>query len=75
MYLHEAATTGLGGAAMMLVALALCLRRLWTTPAGHPYADGTLLVLGGWLIGALFDCYQLSGTMFGLFGFVAGFCL
>jgi O-antigen ligase len=84
MYLHEAATTGLIGTAIMLGTMVLCLRRLprGTTGASgppgmsaHPYADGTLFVLAGWLIGALFDCYQLSGTMFGLFAFIAALCL
>jgi O-antigen ligase len=73
MYLHEAATTGLVGTALMLAALGLCLGRLRLRPGApaHPYADGTLFVLAGWLVGALFDCYQLNGTMFGLFGFIA----
>ncbi len=81
MYLHEAATTGLIGTALMLGAMLLCLRRL--PPGGrgtpwapaNPYADGTVFVLAGWLVGALFDCYQLNGTMFGLFAFIAALCL
>ncbi len=44
-----------------------CLRRAWSDPPRDRYGDGSFFVLAGWLIGALFDCYQFSGTMFGLF--------
>jgi O-antigen ligase len=70
-YLHEAATTGVVGLGLMLASFGLCLRRLPAGEAAAPYAGGTLFVLFGWLVGGLFDCYQLNGTMFGLFAFIA----
>ncbi len=71
LYLHEAATLGLPGLALALVVLGLTAWRAWRTPPVQPYADGTFFVLVGWLIGAVFDCYQLNGTMSGLFGMIA----
>lgn len=67
LYLHEAATTGGLGLLLGLVVLAGCARRAFRGPPGDLYACGTRFVLISWLIGAMFDCHQLSGTMFGLF--------
>ena len=70
LYLHDAATLGFTGLAFTLVVLFACLRRAWSDPPRDRYGDGSFFVLVGWLIGALFDCYQFSGTMFGLFSVV-----
>ena len=67
LYLHDAATLGFAGLGVAIVALFACLRRAWSDPPRDRYGDGSFFVLAGWLIGALFDCYQFSGTMFGLF--------
>ena len=65
-YMHELATRGAIGAAIVVALLAVVLRRALARGPAHPYADGTPFVLVGWLIGAAFDCYQLSGNTFGL---------
>ena len=70
LYLHDAATLGFPGLGFTLVVLFACLRRAWSDPPRDRYGDGSVFVLVGWLIGALFDCYQFSGTMFGLFSVV-----
>jgi len=70
LYLHDAATLGFTGLVFTLVALLACLRRAWSDPPRDRYGDGSFFVLAGWLIGAFFDCYQFSGTMFGLFSVV-----
>lgn len=67
LYLHDAATLGLPGLCLGLMVLGVSLKRAWSYPPRDRYADGALVVLVGWTIGALFDCYHLSGTMFGLF--------
>ena len=70
LYLHDAATLGFTGLGFTLVVLLGCLRRAWLDAPRDRYGDGSFFVLAGWMIGALFDCYQFSGTMFGLFGMV-----
>ena len=70
LYLHDAATLGFTGVGFTLVVLFGCLRRAWSDPPRDRYGDGSFFVLAGWLIGAVFDCYHFSGTMFGLFGVV-----
>ncbi len=70
LFLHDAATLGFTGLFFTLVVLFECLRRAWSDPPRDRYGDGSFFVLVGWLIGALFDCYQFSGTMFGLFSMV-----
>ncbi len=70
LYLHDAATLGLTGLGLTLVVLFACLRRAWSDRPRNRYGDGSFFVLAGWMIGALFDCYQFSGTMFGLFSVV-----
>ena len=70
LYLHDAATLGFTGLGLTLVVLFACLRRAWSDPPRDRYGDGSFFVLAGWLIGAGFDCYQFSGTMFGLFSLV-----
>jgi len=70
LYLHDAATLGFAGLGLTLVVLFACLSRAWSDPPRDRYGDGSFFVLAGWLIGAGFDCYQFSGTMFGLFSMV-----
>lgn len=67
LYMHDAATLGLPGLLLGMMVLGVSLKRAWSYPPRDRYADGALVVLVGWTIGALFDCYHLSGTMFGLF--------
>lgn len=71
-WLQELATAGLIGTAIVMAALGLGLVRAARTREDFAFADGTLAVLAGWLVGGLFDCYQLNGTMFGLLTFCLG---
>jgi O-antigen ligase len=75
LYLHELATTGAPGALLLLAVIVGTLRRAIGLRPDHPYADGTLFALIGWLVGAQFDCYQLAGNMFGLFAFMVALTL
>jgi O-antigen ligase len=75
LYLHELATAGAPGGLLLLAIVVLTLRRAIRDRPDHPYADGTLYALIGWLIGAQFDCYQLAGNMFGLFTFIVALTL
>ncbi len=68
-WLQELATVGLTGTAVVVAAMVLGLVRAARTRDDFAYALGTLAVLAGWLVGSLFDCYQLNGTMFGLLTF------
>ena len=69
-YLHEAATTGALGLLLTLSVLGGCALRAFRSAPGTLYAHATGFVLITWLVGGLFDCYQLNGTMFGLFSVV-----
>lgn len=70
-YLYLLACTGLVGGAITLVVLVLMLRQAWRDRPDHVYADGSLCALLVWVIGAQFDCYNLSGHYFGLFALIA----
>lgn len=71
-YLHTLATTGSVGGILLLLVVALAVHRAARDRPDHPWVDGTLFALVGWLIGAQFDCYHLNGHLFGLFAvFVA----
>jgi O-antigen ligase len=74
-YMHELATAGSPGALLLLAIIVLTLRRAIRDLPNHLYTDGTLFALISWLIGAQFDCYQLAGTMFGLFTFIVALTL
>jgi len=71
MYLYTLACTGLIGTIIMLTAMVLLIRQVWRDPANHPWALGTIFVLIGWLIGAMFDSHNLNGHVFGLMGYIA----
>jgi O-antigen ligase len=71
MYLHALACTGLIGTIIMLTAIVLLIRQVWGDPPDHPWALGTMFVLIGWLIGAMFDSHNLNGHAFGLLGYLA----
>jgi O-antigen ligase len=68
-YLHSLACTGLTGCAILTALLLLLVTRGWRNPGDNLYADGTLLVLLTWIVGAQFDCYQLNSHLFGLLAF------
>jgi O-antigen ligase len=74
-YMHELATAGAAGALLLLAVIVLTVRGVIRIRPDHPYALGTLFALIGWLVGAQFDCYQLTGTMFGLFTFITALAL
>jgi O-antigen ligase len=67
-YLYALACTGVVGAALLAVVLLILLRQCWRDRPDHWYADGNFFVLVSWLLGAIFECYNLEGTMMGLFG-------
>jgi O-antigen ligase len=73
--MHELATAGAPGALLLAAIVAVTLYRANRDRRDHPYVDGTLYALIGWLIGAQFDCYQLAGNMFGLFTFLVALTL
>lgn len=69
-YLYALACTGLVGALILLILLALALRQCIVDRPDHLYADGTLFVLVSWIIGAAFECYNLNGHHLGMLAFV-----
>lgn len=71
MYLHSLACTGLIGTLLMVMVMVLLIIQVTRDRLDHPWAMGTIFVLIGWLIGALFDCHELNGHTFGLMGYVA----
>ncbi len=75
LYLHELATTGLVGLALAGSALGLIALRTWRGSPTDAYAAGTFWAFVTWLVGAAFDCYELNGTMFGLFAVIASLAL
>jgi O-antigen ligase len=74
-YMHEMATEGAVGGVLLLIIIALTVVGAARDGPRDPYADGTLFALVSWLVGAQFDCYQLTGTMFGLFAFMMALML
>ncbi|UCD73880.1 MAG: O-antigen ligase family protein [Phycisphaerales bacterium] len=71
MYLYTLTCTGAIGGILMLAVIVLLVRQLWRDPPNHPWALGSMFVLIGWLIGAMFDCHELNGHAFGLMGYLA----
>jgi O-antigen ligase len=74
-FMHDLATAGAPGALLLLAIVGVSLYRANGDRRDHPYVDGTLYALVGWLIGAQFDCYQLAGNMLGLFTFIVALTL
>lgn len=67
-YLYALACTGVIGAALLAIVLVILIRQCWRDRPDHEYADGNFFVLVSWLLGGIFECYNLEGTMMGLFG-------
>ncbi len=70
-FLHLMSTTGVVGLAIFGGVAVVVIVRCWTVRQDHVYASGMILVVGAWLIGGLFDCYNLNGQLMGLLVFVA----
>ena len=73
-YLHELATRGLIGAGFMVAVIVVIWRRTLLMPPG-PLTDALPYVLVSWVVGAVFDCYELNGNMFGLLTVIAALSL
>jgi len=74
-YLHVLATTGILGFLPFAAALLILFVRAARDRRDHPFADASLFVLVGWLIGTNFDSYHLNGHLFGLFAFIVAIAL
>lgn len=66
LYVQAAATTGIGGAIIVLALAGTGLVRAWRNRADHLFADGTFAAMVAWWVAAAFDAYQLNGQTLGL---------
>jgi O-antigen ligase len=66
MYMHVLACNGLVGVGLLAGVIVIALARGWRDPPDHLFADGNLPALIAWLVGAMFDAYQLTGQLFGV---------
>lgn len=74
-YLYVLASGGAVGGVIVAALIVMLIRQCWRDPPDHIYGDGALIALITWLIGALFDCYNLNGHMFGLLVLIAAVTL
>ncbi len=74
-YMHALASEGLVGFLLIVVVLLIIAWQCWNDRSDHPYSDGMLFTLICWIVGALFDCYELNGHQLGLIALVAALTL
>ena len=74
-WMHELATVGIVGTALLGSLIGLTASRLVGTANGCWHSAGTLAVLVTWMVGGIFDAYQLNGHTLGLFTVVVTLAL
>ncbi len=70
MYLQTLASAGTVGGILLLAVIIFHIRQCIRDRKEHAYALGTLFILIGWLIGALFDCHEQNGHLMGLLALI-----